>query len=360
MLRENKELLEIYLSNCRSLNRSEFTILNYRCDLEKFIQWYENTYHSPLYKINGDVIGLYQQYLQGKTRKEIEEIKKKQRPHSFFKRISNIFSLLTRPVPPLLSTKGSSHQLENFKDKSTKEQIFLSVNSRRRHLSSIKNFFEFLRQYHQDTSSKFQTNPVKSKIHAIKVKDVDIQNTPLLTKEHWQKIQKSTQLLSEELLVHILYWGGLRLQEVTELKVSYFDFPSFTLNFIRKGGLRHTLKIQKGEKIFGMLQSYINYYNLEKESFLFFNKKGKNYTTRSMYNIIGKIFRRANIKDPISPHSFRKACATNLYLKTKDLLFVRDYLNHSDAKVTQTYIDKKALYEHSHLESSSIDQNFLK
>ena len=41
---------------------------------------------------------------------------------------------------------------------------------------------------------------------------------------------------------------------------------------------------------------------------------------------------------------FSEARATNLYLRTKDLLFVRDYLNHKDAKVTQTYIDYEAAY----------------
>jgi len=45
----------------------------------------------------------------------------------------------------------------------------------------------------------------------------------------------------------------------------------------------------------------------------------------------------------LTPHSFRKAFATQLYLKTKDLLYVRDYLHHSDAKITQTYIDKGSL-----------------
>ena len=57
-----------------------------------------------------------------------------------------------------------------------------------------------------------------------------------------------------------------------------------------------------------------------------------------------KIIERATLEiSDITPHSFRKACATELYMKSKDLLYVRDYLNHKDAKVTQTYIDKKTL-----------------
>ena len=77
--------------------------------------------------------------------------------------------------------------------------------------------------------------------------------------------------------------------------------------------------------------------------FLFQNKEGRPYSLKTFYNQIMKIIERAEVTPGISPHSFRKACATNLYIKTLDLLYVRDYLNHSDAKVTQTYIDKATL-----------------
>ena len=58
-----------------------------------------------------------------------------------------------------------------------------------------------------------------------------------------------------------------------------------------------------------------------------------------MYNRVLKILEKSNLPKELTPHSFRRACATNLYLETRDLLLVRDYLNHHDAKVTQTYID---------------------
>ena len=55
------------------------------------------------------------------------------------------------------------------------------------------------------------------------------------------------------------------------------------------------------------------------------------------------ILTKSGLPSELTPHSFRRACATNLYIETKDLLFVRDYLNHHDAKVTQTYIDSTQL-----------------
>ena len=53
----------------------------------------------------------------------------------------------------------------------------LGVSSKKRHLSVIKNFFEFLQQYYEGKSNKFRFNPVKEKIHGIKLKDIDINHT---------------------------------------------------------------------------------------------------------------------------------------------------------------------------------------
>jgi integrase/recombinase XerC len=114
------------------------------------------------------------------------------------------------------------------------------------------------------------------------------------------------------------------------------------LTFTRKGGSIHTLVIQKEDLIFKNLDFYLNQ-NQFKTDFLFQNKSGEAYSLKTFYNQIMKIISRADVTLGISPHSFRKACATNIYIRTKDLLYVRDYLNHADAKVTQTYIDKATL-----------------
>ena len=55
-----------------------------------------------------------------------------------------------------------------------------------------------------------------------------------------------------------------------------------------------------------------------------------------------KILKDSGCNGSLGPHSFRKACATNLYLRHKDLLLVRDYLNHKDAKVL--LIKKKVIH----------------
>jgi integrase/recombinase XerC len=233
-----------------------------------------------------------------------------------------------------------------FKKRSIKSVLLfqepMSVSSRRRHLSSIKNFFQYLKEINEDNSQKFSKNPVKTKIHAIQLKDIDVIPTKMLSREEFKLIEEKTFRSKERLMLYLLYYGGLRLSELCYLKISNFNIQDKIITFTRKGGSVHTLIIQKEELIFKNLDFYLTHHEF-KSDYLFQNKSGKAYSLKTFYNQIMKIISRADVAVGISPHSFRKACATNLYIRTKDLLFVRDYLNHADAKITQTYIDKATL-----------------
>ncbi len=318
--------MDAYLHNLSRLNKSEHTIRNYRADLIKFFTWIEFHEHSKLSKTNGEMIGRYKEFLSNGGPIFKEAVRNPQIAFLFWFKI--LFS-------KTLFKKRSERSALLF-------QTPMSVSSRRRHLSSLKNFFQYLKEVNEDTSEKFSKNPVKSKIHAISLKDIDVTPTKMLSKEQFQIIEHKTFRTKERLMLYLLYYGGLRLSELCYLKISNFDQTAKIITFTRKGGSIHTLVIQKEDLIFKNLNFYLEK-NRFVTDFLFQNKEGRPYSLKTFYNQIMKIIERAEVTPGISPHSFRKACATNLYIKTLDLLYVRDYLNHSDAKVTQTYIDKATL-----------------
>jgi integrase/recombinase XerD len=317
--KQHKIWLEKFLDNCRQMNRSEHTIKNYQLDLEKFIFWFEATHGKALHKAGAEAITEYNHFL-----KNGGEIKKKTRRREKLKYFFQKMLFRPRVYLPLNANSGHARPP-------------LAVTSRRRHLSAIKNFFEFLKQTHEDQQKIFLTNPVKSKIHSVKLKDTDYQATKLLTPEDWENILNYVHKPMDKLLVHLLYFGGLRLSELAQLKWEDYDTRNDVLTLRRKGGYIHHLKIQNEREIKYLLNMH---YNTQKHpsDYLFSNKKGAPYGNKTLYNRIMKIFLRSGCERGLGPHSFRKACATNLYIKTKDLLQVRDYLNHSDAKVTQSYI----------------------
>ncbi len=313
MDKRHAKWLAEYLENCAQVNRSIHTIKNYEADLKKFLKWFEANHTFPISKATGDTITQYRDYLAGK-------VSKKSKPQ-FFK-IFDIFK--KKNEAPYMAPE------------------VLSIASQKRHLSSISNFFEFLKQTHEDNSRIFLKNPVKSKLHTIKLKEVDVQNTLNLRRKDWDRIQTTVHRTRERLIVYLLYYGGLRLSELSHLKVDNFDLKDQSIKFARKGGYIHHLRPQKGDLIFAQLDYFLKNRKVDSE-FLFASKSGKRLSTKALYNLIMKIFAKSGCTEGLTPHSFRKACATNLYLKTKDLLLVRDYLNHKDAKVTQTYIDKPTL-----------------
>jgi len=326
---EHQKHVSNYLFNLKRLNKSDHTVKNYRADLNKFFDWIEHHQKIKITKINGEVIGKYKNYLSGEVSPS---------NHSEDSGIKVAWSFLKR----MFKKKEKIHHGLVKIDP-------LSVSSKRRHLSSLKNFFEYLKETHEDHSNKFLKNPVKSKIHAITLKDIDVVPTAMVSRENFKKIEEKTFRTSERLILYLLYYGGLRLSEVCELKINDFDPQTKTMTIKRKGGSIHTYSPLKADLIFKNLNYLLSSLgeNEFHKVYLFQNKKGGPLGTKAMYNKIIKMIERAipdnQINYKISPHSFRKACATELYLKSKDLLYVRDYLNHKDAKVTQTYIDKKTL-----------------
>lgn len=324
MNKTNRGYLEDYLVNCKQLNKSEHTLINYHADLKKFILWFEAKYNQSIHRTKSDIISEYKDFLA------LGGLEKK------LKRAAVVYRFLNALTFTLFKAKFNRRLALCLEWGLAQEP--LSVSSRRRHISSLKNFFEYLKQVHEDKSNKFKINPVKSKIHSIRLKDVDVNHTKTLQPEDWKKLELKTYRIKDRLMINLLYWGGLRIGELVTLKLEYIDFKGKTLKIVRKGGSIHHLKIEKWRLIEQLIRDYLEVTEIV-GPYLFPNKKGGHITTRAAANLVEKLFKKAQVTEGLTPHSFRKACATRLYYKTKDLLFVRDYLNHTDAKVTQTYID---------------------
>ncbi|PIP93041.1 MAG: hypothetical protein COW00_07235 [Bdellovibrio sp. CG12_big_fil_rev_8_21_14_0_65_39_13] len=327
MKKENFQWMEEFLAHNERMNRSQHTLVNYRFDLEKFIAWFENIYDLPITKVSAQIISDYQEFL-----KRGLNIK---RPLSHWDKFKYFVQKWERPRPQMLAIK---------------EAHFLAVASQKRHLSTLKNFFEFLKQSYEEKKS-FAINPVKDKLHAIKLKDIDQTHTKLFWKQDWDSLNEAITKPQDRLLLQLLYFAGLRLSEATFLRWEHIDFERGRLKIPRKGGKIHEWMPRHWNEL-----SYQLKFHLQKSStssFVFCRKNGDPYSTRAMYGRVMKIIQKAGLSTELGPHSFRKGCATDLYLETRDLLYVRDYLNHSDAKVTQTYIDREFLSEQYLLQDQS-------
>lgn len=315
-------LIEEFLENLKKQNKSAQTVLSYAHDLKRFLEWLSFSKEKPLKDMRAKDISEYIQFL-----KNGGFLYQNQKPQNLLERFSLLFK-----------TKKIFY----------KKRDSLSINAQKRHLSTIKNFFQFLKETHEEKGKNFLANPVKSKIHHIKLKDHDIEPTPMLSREDFKKLEEKIYRTKERLILYLLYYGGLRLSELSQLKFRDFSPEAKSIRLHRKGGDIHQLKIENADKVFKQFDYYLNHSVIDSnDHYLFTNTKKERISERALFNLIKKMLAKSAISPEVSPHSFRKACATELYLKTKDLLLVRDYLNHSDAKVTQTYIDKLTLHRYA-------------
>lgn len=321
--RDDFILLDQFEESMRQQNKSWHTLKNYRSDIEHFCSWLRSHSSKKLGFTSPEDIQNYSQFLSGKMG---------------LPAIPSFWQKLKMMVGELIFWRTSRQRPLQVRKEA------MAVASRRRHLSSLKNFFEFHEQAQHKTGRGFKRNPVRPKLHAIGLKDKDVQHTKTLTQEHFEALLDCATKLEQRLALWILYDGALRLEELSRLKFEAFHFPSQTLRFIRKGGGWHTLKLQNFKKIETLLKAHQAKKNRAADQWVFCSRSGAPLTPRSHYNRLKKLFQKAGLPSGLTPHSFRKGRATQLYAETKDLLYVRDYLNHRDAKVTQTYIDTQYLY----------------
>lgn len=141
--------MEDYLEHCDQLNRSKNTIDSYCRDLIHFKQWCEIVIKKKFNKVDARDIQNYLRFLKtGQT---------EYRSGLFFK-------------------KAHTYRLKKT----------LSVASRKRHLSTLKNFYDYLIQKYprrawyktKQAPMSFRESPIKSKLHQLKIKDGDFISLP--------------------------------------------------------------------------------------------------------------------------------------------------------------------------------------
>jgi len=74
-----------------------------------------------------------------------------------------------------------------------------------------------------------------------------------------------------------------------------------------------------------------------KERKLFLNNEGKPMTDNSIRAFLGHYRKSARIKKTVTPHTFRRTCATHLLQNGADIRYVQKLLGHKYLKTTQRY-----------------------
>ncbi len=150
-------------------------------------------------------------------------------------------------------------------------------------------------------------------------------------------------------MLETLYSSGLRVSELTELRISnIYDDIGF-LRIIGKGSKERLVPIGRTAlKYIAIYRKDIRVHiNIKpgNEDFLFLNRRGSKLSRVMVFMVIKELVQKAGIKKNISPHTFRHSFATHLIEGGADLRAVQEMLGHESITTTEiyTHLDREYL-----------------
>ena len=142
-------------------------------------------------------------------------------------------------------------------------------------------------------------------------------------------------------IVETLYSCGLRVSELTDLKLSCLHFSEGYIVVFGKGQKERLVPI--GEKAKANINDYIEQVRNDMapaaghEDFLFLSRLNKKLSRIMVFNIVKEAAEAAGITKVISPHTLRHSFATHLVDGGANLRAVQEMLGHESIMTTEIY-----------------------
>ncbi len=238
-------------------------------------------------------------------------------------------------------------------------------------LSNLRQFITWVSELGMMSSSQARVlSGVKSFYKYLLLEDV-IKNDPAELLESPKKQRKLPVTLSyndiEKLLaaidlskpegprnkaiIEVLYSCGLRVSELTELKLSNLYLDIEFIKVLGKGTKERLVPI--GAEAINALKIWIGQVRVHisvkkgEEDLVFLNRRGSRLTRVYIFMLIKQLADLAGIKKVISPHTLRHSFATHLVEGGADLRAVQEMLGHESITTTEiyTHLDREYLKE---------------
>jgi integrase/recombinase XerD len=231
--------------------------------------------------------------------------------------------------PAKITSKDISEFMFSLRNK-------ISVISIARILSTIKSFHKFLLREKitsSDPADFLETPKLQKKIPSF----LSFDEVNKLLKE---PNLKNSQGIRDRAILELMYATGMRVSEVSYLKISDLNLD---LGFIKckgKGSKERIVPIGKVAQQF--LHKYLDESrpkllkkNISQYSFL--AQGGRRLSRQSIWKMIKKTVLKAGIRKKVTPHTLRHSFATHLLERGADLRSVQEMLGHASIITTQIY-----------------------
>ncbi|MBT4376750.1 tyrosine-type recombinase/integrase [archaeon] len=157
----------------------------------------------------------------------------------------------------------------------------------------------------------------------------------VLTKKEVTVLLEALHTKKSRLMVSLMYAAGLRVSELTNLKIEHLDFEE-KIGHVRQGK-------GKKDRIFNLptflLKGLKKQTHLQVDSgeiYLFSGRIGQ-MSSRNLQKIVSNAAKKAGIKKDVHCHTLRHSFATHLLENGTDIRLIQELLGHSDISTTQIY-----------------------
>lgn len=211
----------------------------------------------------------------------------------------------------------------------------LKSTSINRHLSSIRNFYDFLLKDKIVNNNPFKqiSGPKKEKKlpNYLQYEEfIDLVNA----------CDESNLGIRNRMILELLFATGVRVSEAVNIKISDINFKEREIKITGKGKKMRIVYFNK------VCQEIMSKYVLnarqellkgKKNEYLLINHLGNNLTRRGIADILEKLILKSSIKHKISPHTLRHTFATLLLNEGMDIREVQELLGHARLSTTGVY-----------------------
>lgn len=141
-------------------------------------------------------------------------------------------------------------------------------------------------------------------------------------------------------VMELMYSSGLRAGEVISMHTGSVDFKNGTVKVMGKGKKERVVPV--GKTALRYLETYLKavrpfqLINGERQSF-FINRRGDGFQYRPLLDMVRKYCDLAKIDIHVTPHSFRRTCATELIRGNANIYHVKEILGHESLETMKYY-----------------------
>lgn len=156
----------------------------------------------------------------------------------------------------------------------------------------------------------------------------------VLSKEEVIRLLRQPDNIKHKLMLKLCYGMGLRVSEITALKIEHIDSHRMQV----------LIQAAKGKKdrcanlphsVLNELRAYYKEYRPGK--YLFEGQFGGQYSIRSVQMVFKQAMKKAKIRKQVGIHGLRHSYATHLLELGTDITLIQKVLGHKDIKTTMVY-----------------------